>query len=33
MAMQIIVKPGKTFRMNLACTRPFNADFDFSADF
>lgn len=28
LAMQIIVKPFKTFRMNLAITKPFNADFD-----
>jgi DNA-directed RNA polymerase beta' subunit len=28
MAMQVIVKTGKTLRMNLAITKPFNADFD-----
>ena len=28
MAMQILIKPGKTIRMNLACTKGYNADFD-----
>jgi len=28
MAMQIVLKPYKTLRMNLAITKPFNADFD-----
>ena len=28
MAMKIIIKPYKTLRMNLAITKPFNADFD-----
>ena len=28
MAMKILIKPHKTLRMNLACTKPFNADFD-----
>ena len=28
MAMQVVVKPYKTLRMNLAITKPFNADFD-----
>ena len=28
MAMQIIIKDNKTFTMNLAITKPFNADFD-----
>jgi len=28
MAMEIILRPGKTIRMNLAVTKPFNADFD-----
>ena len=28
MAFQIFVRPGKTFRFNLACTKTFNADFD-----
>lgn len=28
MAMQIVIKPGKTIRMNLACTKGYNADFD-----
>jgi DNA-directed RNA polymerase beta' subunit len=26
MAMKILIKPHKTLRMNLACTKPFNAD-------
>ena len=28
LAMQILIKPYKTLRMNLAITKPFNADFD-----
>ena len=28
MAMKIVIKPYKTLRMNLAITKPFNADFD-----
>jgi DNA-directed RNA polymerase beta' subunit len=28
MAFKIFVRPGKTFRINLACTKAFNADFD-----
>jgi len=28
MAMQVVVRKGKTLRMNLACTGSFNADFD-----
>ena len=28
MAMQVVVRKGKTLRMNLACTKSFNADFD-----
>jgi DNA-directed RNA polymerase beta' subunit len=28
MAMQVLVRSGKTLRMNLAITKPFNADFD-----
>jgi len=28
MAMEIVIKPGSTLRMNLAITKPFNADFD-----
>ena len=28
MAFKIFIKPGKTFRFNLACTKAFNADFD-----
>jgi DNA-directed RNA polymerase beta' subunit len=28
MAMQVVVRTGKTLRMNLAITKPFNADFD-----
>lgn len=28
MAMQILIKPGKTIRMNLACTKGYNADFN-----
>ena len=28
MAMRVVVKVGKTLRMNLAVTKPFNADFD-----
>lgn len=28
MAMKVVVRPGKTLRMNLAITKPFNADFD-----
>lgn len=29
MAMRVVVKPFKSFRFNLACTKSFNADFDF----
>lgn len=32
-AMKVVVRPYKTLRMNLAITKPFNADFDFNADF
>ena len=28
MAFKVFVRPGKTFRINLACTKAFNADFD-----
>ena len=28
MAKEIIIRPGKTIRMNLSCTKSFNADFD-----
>lgn len=28
-AMQVVIKPGKTFRINLSITKSFNADFDF----
>ena len=28
MAMKVVVRPGKTLRMNLAITKPYNADFD-----
>ena len=28
MSMQVVIKPYKTLRMNLAITKPFNADFD-----
>lgn len=28
LAMQVLIKPHKTLRMNLAITKPFNADFD-----
>ena len=28
MAFQVLIKPGSTFRFNLACTKAFNADFD-----
>ena len=28
MAMRILIRPGKTIRMNLSITKPFNADFD-----
>jgi len=28
MAKKIRILPGKTFRLNLACTKSFNADFD-----
>lgn len=28
MAMQVVIRQGKTLRMNLACTKSFNADFD-----
>jgi DNA-directed RNA polymerase beta' subunit len=28
MAFSVLIKPGKTFRFNLACTKAFNADFD-----
>ena len=32
-AMKIVIKPYKTLRFNLAITKPFNADYDFNADF
>ena len=28
MAFKVLIKPGSTFRFNLACTKAFNADFD-----
>ena len=28
MAKEVVVRDGKTIRMNLACTKSFNADFD-----
>ncbi len=28
MAFKVLIKPGNTFRFNLACTKAFNADFD-----
>ena len=28
MAKEIVIRPGKTIRMNLSCTKSFNADFD-----
>jgi DNA-directed RNA polymerase beta' subunit len=33
MAMQVVVREGKTLRMNLACTKSFNADFDIKCGF
>lgn len=33
LAFEIVIKPHKTFRINLATTKTYNADFDFNADF